>query len=346
MKKLLFVVIMVFLLAVPVSAMDFIAPDVPESGRKNMPATTDSFGEGLLQILQSVIPRIRPDLAEASRVSLGVIAAVLIVSILQSFSDPVKFVAVFAGTVTVASNLLLNANSMIRLGSQTITEMVEYGKLLLPVMTAALAAQGGITKSAALYAGTSLFGSILGNLISKLLVPMIYLFLALSAANSAVGEDILKNMRDTIKSALSWILKILLTVFTTYMSITGVISGTTDAAALKATKVTISTVVPVVGGILSDASETVLVSAALAKNTAGIYGIFAILAVFLEPFLRIGIHYLLLKATAAICSIFGAKRMTDLIGDFSTAMGLLLAMTGSACLLLLVSTVCFLKGVG
>ena len=40
------------------------------------------------------------------------------------------------------------------------------------------------------------------------------------------------------------------------------------------------------------------------------------------------------------------RELTELIGDFSTAMGLLLAMTGSECLLLLISTVCFLKGVG
>ena len=71
-----------------------------------------------------------------------------------------------------------------------------------------------------------------------------------------------------------------------------------------------------------------------------------LLAVFLSPFLKIGVHYLILKLTAAVCGIFGEKGLTELIGDFSTAMGLLLAMTGSECLLLLISTVCFLKGVG
>ena len=130
------------------------------------------------------------------------------------------------------------------------------------------------------------------------------------------------------------------------MGITGVISGTTDAATLKAAKLTISGVVPVVGGILSDASEAVLVSAGLVRNAAGIYGIFAILAIFLTPFLRIGCHYLLLKLTGTLCAVFGVKRCTDLIGDFTTAMGLLLAMTGSVCLLQLISTVCFLRGVG
>ena len=243
----------------------------------------------------------------------------------------------------LAAGLLLSANSLIRLGSQTVTEISEYGKLLLPVMTAAMAAQGGAASSTALYAGTAMFDSVLSSLISRLLGPMVYLFLALSAANGAIGENILGKLRDLVKNIVSWSLKAILTVFTTYMTVTGVVSGTTDAAALKATKVTISSVVPVVGGILSDASEAVLVSAGLMKNAAGIYGI---LAVFLSPFLKIGVHYLILKLTAAVCGIFGEKGLTELIGDFSTAMGLLLAMTGSECLLLLISTVCFLKGVG
>lgn len=345
MRKLIFAAAIIWMLVLPVCAAEITAPSVPESGADLMPEA-DTFGEGLRQIIQDVLPLIRPDLAEAFRVSFAVIAAVMMISILQSFSGSVKMMADFAGAAAVSTVLLLSANSMIRLGVDTVTEMSEYGKLLLPVMTAAMAAQGGITTSTALYTGTAAFNSFVSTLISRLLVPMVYLFLALAAANSAVGEDLLKKMRDMIKGCVSWCLKTVLTVFTTYMGITRVISGTTDAAALKATKVTISSVVPVVGGILSDASEAVLVSVGLAKNAAGLYGIFAVLAVFLEPFLRIGIHYLLLKATAAVCGVFGTKRMTELVGDFSAAMGFLLAMTGSVCLLLLISTVCFLKGVG
>jgi hypothetical protein len=71
-----------------------------------------------------------------------------------------------------------------------------------------------------------------------------------------------------------------------------------------------------------------------------------VLAVFLLPFLKIGCHYILLKLTGAVCGVFGVKQCTELIGDFSAAMGLVLAMTGSVCLLQLISTVCFLRGVG
>lgn len=333
-------------LAVPVSALEIEAPEVPRSGQELMPDNTDSFGDGLMELLRNAVKFIRPDLAEASKICVSVISAVMIISLVRVFSGNGRLVIDIAGSAAIATVLLLSTNSMIRLGTQTIRELSDYGKLLYPVMTAAVAAQGGVTTSTALYAGTAFFDAILSSVLSKVLVPMIYLFLALAVANSALGEDFLKKMCDLIKNIVSWCLKTLLTIFTTYLSITGVVSGTTDAAALKATKITISSVVPIVGGILSDSSEALLVSAGLLKNAAGIYGILAILAIVLEPFLRIGIHYLLLKATAAFCGIIGTKEMTGLIENFSVSMGLLLAMTGAVCLLLLISTVCFMKGVG
>ena len=340
------VIILFFSLALPASALSLEAPTVPEYAQEQMPEDTQSFSDGVQELLKKALMTIRPDLKEACTVSLSVVASVMLVSILQTFPGSVRTTLNLAGTAVISSVLLLNTNSMIRLGSETVRQLSDYGKLLYPVMTAAVAAQGGVSSSAALYTGTAVFDAVLGSLISKILVPAVYLFLALGAAHSAVGEDMLKKMRDLIKSAVSWCLKTLLMIFTTYMGITGVVSGATDAVTLKATKVTISSVVPVVGGILSDASEAVLVSVGLAKNAAGIYGILAVLAMFLEPFLKIGTQYLTLRVTAAICGIFGTKSAVDLIEDFSTGMGLLLAMTGSACLLLLISTVCFMKGVG
>ena len=336
---------LLFILPVHASGVELVAPEVPESAADIL-TDGSNFTDGLQQLLENTLPKLRPDLEEAAKVSLAVVAAVLVISLLQSVSGSVGTTADFVGSLTVSGLLLFSTDSLISLAADTVMEMSEYGKLLLPVLTAALAAQGGVTGSAALYGGTAVFNTALTGLVSGMIVPMVYLFLMLSAANAAIGEDILKGLRDLLKGFMAWSLKTVLIVFTTYMSITGVVSGTTDAAALKAAKVTISTVVPVVGGILSDASEAVLVSAGLAKNAAGIYGILAILAVFLRPFLQIGVHYLMLKFTSVVCGIFGTKRMTDLIADFSTAMGLLLAMTGASCLLLLISTVCFLKGVG
>ncbi|MGM9660676.1 MAG: hypothetical protein ACI3WQ_08760 [Faecousia sp.] len=345
MTRLLIALTLVFCLCLPVSATDFSAPSVPDSGQELMPESTDSFGQGVMELLRKACGLIRPDLAEAAGVSVSIIAAAVLISLLRSFSGVSKSMTTLAGAVVISLQLFSSANTMILLGSNTIQELSSYGKLLLPVMTAALAAQGGVTSSTALYVGTTIFDTLLSSLIARLLTPMIYLFLALGVAVSALGDETLKKMQDLVKGIVTWSLKTILIVFTAYMGITGVVSGTTDAMALKATKLTISTVVPVVGGILSDASEAVLVSVGTMKNAAGIYGILAAAAIFLEPFLKIGAHYLVLKVTGAVCTIFDPKGLGGLVDAFSSAMGLILAMTGASCLLLLVSTVCFLKGV-
>ena len=118
-----------------------------------------------------------------------------------------------------------------------------------------------------------------------------------------------------------------------------------DAAAIKAAKITISSSVPVVGGILSDASEALLAGIGIAKSTAGVTGLLIILAIWIGPFLKIGIQYLLLKLTGSVCVVFSCKSVAKLVNDFSSAMGFLLAAIGSIGFIHLVSTVCFIKGV-
>lgn len=346
MRKLIILIVLLLFLPIHTYAMEFIAPDAPEDAQSMMPEKPETFGEGLWYVVRSALPLVQPAVAEALGTCLSLIAVVLLISFLNNLPGDTKKAVDIVGAIAIGALLIRPSSALIRLGIQTVEELSQYGKLLLPVMTAAMAAQGGATTSAALYAGTVFFDSVLCEAISKLIVPMIYLYLCLAVANSAAGEEILKKFRDLIKWMMTWSLKIILYIFTGYMGITGVVSGSADAAAVKAAKLTISGMIPVVGGILSDASEAVLVGAGVMKSAAGVYGLLAIMAMLIGPFVQIGVQYLLLKITSAICGVFGSKGTVSLISDFSTAMGMLLAMTSAVSLLLLISTVCFMKGVG
>lgn len=346
MRRFLLIILMLFAFSSRVYAQELTVPTVPERAEKFMPSNGDNFAEGLLEVLRDVLMYIRPDIREAAAVCFKIIALMMLVSLLSATRGSAPNSVNLASSVGVALILLESSNSLINLAIETITQISEYGKLLLPVMTAALAGQGGVSTSATLYTGTALFDAILTAIIGKILKPMIFLFLFLAIASSAIGDDRLLKLRDTIKWFMTWSLKTILYIYTGYIGITGVVSGSTDAAALKAAKLTISSVVPIVGGILSDASEAVLVGAGTVKNAAGIYGLFAIIALWIEPFMLIGIHYLFLKAAVSVCAVFSSKSSISLIQDFTTAMGLLLAMTGSICLMLLISLVCFFRGVG
>lgn len=346
MRKIILTIGAFPIIAMKTLALEIEAPPPPKAGISVMPEQTDNFSAALMELLQKTVSTLGADFSDALQTAALVSAIVIAISLLYEFNGTPKKKLVISGAALIATCILKKANVLILLGTSTIEELSEYGKLLIPVMAAAMAGQGGTTSSAALYAGTTVFDLVLTNLISAYLLPGVCLYLALSVANCAIGESMLKQFRDLVRWMIGWSLKIVLTVFTTYMSITGVVSGTADAVKLKATKITIASVVPVVGGILSDASEAILVSAGLAKSAAGIYGILALLAVFLGPFLKIWIQYAVLKITSALCGIFGIKPLTDLIEDFSAAMGLILAMTGAVCMMLLISTVCFLRGMG
>ena len=344
MKKKLIILLLFLFIAQPVSAMEFTAPAAPESAQEYMPEDQETFAEGLLYILKTAILKLKPELADAIYVCVSVVATVLIISIISALSQNYDGCIRLVGAVVIGLLLLQPVNSLVHLATNTIEELSTYNKLLLPVMTAALAAQGGTTSAAALYTGTVFFDSVLTALIVRIIAPSLYFYLCVCVATSAIGNDMLKKIQDFLKWFMTTSLKWILYIFTGYISITGVITGTVDASALKAVKLTISGVVPVIGSVLSDASETILVSAGVMKNAAGVYGILAVIAVCIGPFLQIGVQYLLLKLCGAVCNVFGHKSSSGLVDNFSTGMGFALAMTGTVCILLLISLVCFMKG--
>ena len=344
MKLLILIILLLF--SPRVHALEMTAPTVTGEAAEVMPVETGDLGAGLWEILQSALDSLGPDLQDAALPCCRILAIVLFCSLIHTFPGARAAPLELAECTFISITFLGSARTMVRLALQTLRELSSYAKLLLPVLSSALAAQGRVSSSSALYIGTVAFNTLLSTLAESLLLPLVYVFISLCVANGALAQPLLKKMAQFVKWILVWTLKILLYVFTGYISITGVVSGSTDAAALKAAKITISGVVPVVGGILSDASEAVLVSAGLVKNSVGIYGCLAVCAMVTGPFLQIGVHYLLLKATGALCQVIGGSREAGLIEDFSSAMGLILGMTGAMGLILLISVVCFLRGVG
>lgn len=345
MRKLILMIVLLALLIVPVSAMEIEPPDVPDSGEKYMPENTESFMEGIWQIVLSAVDAFFPEISQSLSTCAIIIAIMILTTIVDNFPGNSGNTVHLVSAVLIGILLLKPTGTLIQLGLNTVSEMTNYGKLLLPVLTSALAAQGGVSTSASLYAVAVLFIAILSSAVTAVIVPMLYLYFCLTVVNSALGEGMIGSLRAFLKWLITWSLKIILYSFTGFMSITGVVSGSADASAVKAMKLTISGMVPVVGGIISDASESILVSAGVMKSAAGVYGILAVIAVFIGPFLKIGVQYLMLKSTAAVCSIFSGKEEAALIKDFSGGMGMVLGMTATVCLMLLISVVCFMKGV-
>ena len=291
MKRFLIVLFLLILLSPAAMGEEYVPPGVPGEAGGLMPEDHISFGEGLSSMVQKLLPSFYAELRQGIKTGLSVFCCVLLVSILQAAGCAASS-SELVGGVCVTCLMLSSSRSLISLAAATVTELSEYSKLFLPVLAAAASARGSITSSAALCTGTLVFSSFLGSMVKRLLLATVYLYLACAAGNCAIGEEMLKKTGEQLKKLSAWFLRTLMGVFLTYMSITGAVTGSADKTALKATKAAISTVVPVIGKNLADASEALLLSAELVKNSLGIYGIFAFFAIFLSPFVKIGVQYL------------------------------------------------------
>lgn len=322
---------------------DLTVPQPLSEGTCLIPAQGTPFNEGILTMIYQALPQIYPELSYCIRFCVSLLGICILVGFTDSFSGTHGKILRLSGTAAMSALFVSDAHSILMLGLETAKALSEYGKLLLPVFASALAFCGHTASSAAIYSGTILFLTVLSRILQNIMLPITGYYLAVAVCCAATGERILKSIKKAGKEWSTWILKTMLTVFTAYLGITGVVAGTTDAAALKAAKAAFSTFVPVVGGILSEASEAVLVSGSILKNTAGIYGIYAVLSIVILPFLRIGCQYCLLKLTGTVCTLFPNEYLNELMEDFASMLGMILAMISAESVLLLISCVCFLR---
>ena len=246
--------------------------------------------------------------------------------------------------VTVGHNVTLHgcevkSGALIGMGRETLERMTDFGQILLPTMAAATALGGSPGSAAARQFAAMLFSDLLLTAINGLLLPLTYGYIAACAACAAVGNEGLKRLAGVLKWVVTTVLTILLLTYVGYLTVSGVVAGTADAVAVKAARFTVSSMVPVVGGILSDAAETVLAGAGVLKNAVGVFGMLTILSICLVPFLRLGVHYLAYKLTGALAATVADGRVAGLIDQIGSAFGLVLGMTGASALLLLVSMV-------
>ena len=239
------------------------------------------------------------------------------------------------GALAVTAVAVADVNSLIGLGRKALGDIELFSKVLLPTMTAATAASGSPGGAVTRQLATMLFSDVLLTLISRLLLPLVYAYVAACTAYAALGNEGLKRIGGTLKWAVTISLTSVLLIFVAYLTVSGVIVGTTDAVTVKAAKFTVSSVVPVVGSILSDAAETVLAGAGILRNAVGVFGMLTVLGMCIAPFLQLGIHYLVYKAAAALTATVSGGRVAGLIDNIGGAFGLVLGMTGASALLLL-----------
>ena len=309
--------------------------------------TGTDFAQGAEAILEDGLGELKGVFHRAIKSGTLLLAVALVCSLAGAVTedlgggslDPVRL----AGVAAVSAIAAADIHALLGMGSRALEEMDAFSKLLLPTVTAACAAAGMPAAAAARQAAALLFLGLLLTLANKFILPLIYAYVAAQAAGAALGNDGLKRLGALLKWAATGLLSMLVTGFVLYLSVTGAVAGSADALTQKAAKTAISGMIPVVGGILSDAAEAVVAGAGILKGTVGVVGLLTVLAICLSPFLRLGVHYLVYKSAAALTATVLPGPVAGFIDSVGSAFALILGMVGGGGMILYVALITSIK---
>jgi stage III sporulation protein AE len=352
MKKAIMIICVIFLLCGCAEGaedpLSKVAGAVPDSARELIEGVGESGAGGFQDGLISLARSGAGELSSALRGSVKSMAAMIMTVMLCNITDGLcengkdSKLPRFSRMAGALAVVMLSAGSLtelIGLGGETIEDMDQFSKVLLPTLAAATAAAGSAAASAVREVATSFFADLLISCINGLLVPLLYIYLGAVTADAVLDNKSLGRLADVIKKFIMWSLTALVSAFTAYLTISGALASSADNLSVRAARFALSGAVPVVGSILSDAAGSLLAGAAVLKNSVGALGTLAVFAMCVAPFIRLGAQYILFKLASFLASTVDATPLASLIDKLGGAFGLVLGMTGATAFLLMISII-------
>lgn len=344
MKKMLFLLLALLMLTTSAYALE-----IPDSVREFLPRELVQSVEREDSLLAGgwayLCDTVRSTLLGVLRSSVRSCAMLMLLALLcgaveglsdGTGADAVRFVPYFG---VLGASLLTagDLTALIGLGTQTVDELGVLGKLLIPTVAAAMAAGGCVGTASLWQVGTLFVSDVLLTVTREVLLPLVYCYIALTAADALLLRGGLDVLAGGVKKLLSWGVCGVTVLFTAFLTVSNVLTGSADKAAVKAGSFLLSNAVPVVGGILSEATEAVLAGAGALRGMVGTLGVFAVLAVCAVPLLRLAVQFLFYQAAAFLSAMAGCETLEKFINRLSGAFTLVLALTASCAAILLVA---------
>lgn len=325
---------------------DSLPEDVREIGGELRFGEYDGAG-ALERLWNRFLSQITEALRACAREVFSVLALALVCtlgSVLTRDQKQDEYIQI-AGCAALSCLLADGMNSLIGRAMSSLTSLHDYAGAALPAIYSTAAACGAPTSASARYAASCLALDLMLSASQRLLLPLLYASIAMAVCGSIFDNPLLRSMFRLCKKIAALMMTGLTLVFTGFLSVTGIVTGSADAAAVKLTKTVVSSAVPVVGKILSEAASSVLSAASIVRNTAGAFGLVAVCALCTAPFAAFGVRKLLFDLAAAAAEMTAGVRFSRLLGDYSSIMGLMLGLVGAYGMILFVSIVSAIRTV-
>lgn len=261
---------------------------------------------------------------------LPMVVLVVAITILCGFmgtakSGGVSNLVFFVAYASVVLIVVGNVNALVQMVGRTLTTLKAQVDLVFPIILTMMVA-GGATTSANLYQpAVAVLSTVMMQIFTYLVMPLFMVSLAFSVVAHLAPSTRLDKFVAFFNSLFKWIVGVCFTVFLSFLAIQGITAGSFDSVSIRATKMTMSGYVPIVGSYMSQGFDLIMASAVLIKNAIGLAGILLLLGIILAPVVKIIVFSLALKLAAAITQPIGDTRISNFLTTINKSFGMLVA---------------------
>lgn len=184
--------------------------------------------------------------------------------------------------------------------------MISY----IPIFTAVTAAGGHTVTAGSYSAATLLVCEAAAFVVSKIMMPVVSAVLALTIISAINPQLKFAGIAESFKKLTVWLLATVMMIFLGLMSIQGITGASADNLAAKTIRLAASSIIPVIGGSVSEAYTAVKGSMGVIRSATGSIGILIIFFMAIKPFIAV----LTIKA-----AVWTGKVVNELLGLSDTA---------------------------
>lgn len=240
----------------------------------------------------------------------------------KSISNVINFV-----TYGLIVTLLLTCTAqMVTSVSAVIRSLKAQMDALFPILLTLMTALGGTISASVYQPAMALLSGAIMNIFSYILLPIFIFAIVFSVVSNLSTTVKLNKFTSFFESLFKWLMGLVFTIFTAFLSIQGITAGAIDGISIRTAKYAIKSYVPILGGYLADGLSLILASSTLIKNAVGGAGLLLLVSTIISPLLQLIIFMLALKLIAAIVEPLGGSQIANFATSLAKGMTLLISL--------------------
>lgn len=208
----------------------------------------------------------------------------------------------------------------IKIGVEAIDSMVQFMYALLPTLIALLTATGALSSAALFQPIVTFTVNMLSTFVKNIILPLIFFGAILNLINYISSKVQIYKLAGLIKQATVVLLGFVMTIFLGIMTIQGVAASSFDGVTARTAKYAVDNLIPIIGGFLSDAVDTIIGCSLLIKNAIGAFGLFFLFIIILFPLIKIVALILIYKLSSAMIEPIADGRIVDSLNDMAKSL--------------------------